>query len=193
LGRELGAAWVIANCLMTFGALAGRVGQLGRAARLFGAGEAFAEARGVPLGFRHYNPYERTVRRVRAALGEDALAAAYAEGRALTLDAAVALALEQTGSGETPPAGVRPLPDGLTPREAEVLGLIAAGLSNREIAETLVVSERTVERHADNIYGKIGARGRSKARQYARAHGLTSPAPAVDTPSGPSGSLTGRQ
>lgn len=63
-------------------------------------------------------------------------------------------------------------PDGLTPREVEVLGLLAEGLSNREIAETLVVSVRTVGRHVDNIYGKIGVHDRGRARQYAREHGL---------------------
>ncbi|MGE0542179.1 MAG: response regulator transcription factor [Dehalococcoidia bacterium] len=64
---------------------------------------------------------------------------------------------------------------GLTPREVEVLGLLAAGLSNREIAEELVVSVRTVGRHVDNIYGKIGVHDRGKARQYAREHNLTRP------------------
>ena len=67
--------------------------------------------------------------------------------------------------------------NGLTAREAEVLGLLAAGLSNREIAESLVVSVRTVGRHVDNIYGKIGVHERSKARQYAHTHGLTTPVP----------------
>ncbi|MGD9891976.1 MAG: response regulator transcription factor [Dehalococcoidia bacterium] len=71
------------------------------------------------------------------------------------------------------------LPDGLTPREAEVLGLLATGLSNREIAETLVISVRTVGRHIDNLYGKIGVHDRVRARQYARAHGLTAAPSAV--------------
>jgi DNA-binding CsgD family transcriptional regulator len=66
---------------------------------------------------------------------------------------------------------------GLTRREVEVLGLLAAGLSHREIATALVVSVRTVGRHIDNLYGKIGARGRSAARQYARAHGLVARLP----------------
>jgi DNA-binding NarL/FixJ family response regulator len=81
--------------------------------------------------------------------------------------------LSAVRSQAIPPRHVSPtFPDGLTPREAEVLALLAAGLSNREIAETLVVSVRTVGRHVDNIYGKIGAHERSKARQYAREHGL---------------------
>ncbi len=76
-----------------------------------------------------------------------------------------------------PPASA--IRDGLTPREVEVLGLLAAGLSNREIAAALVVSVRTVGRHVDNIYGKIGVHERGKARQYAHAHGLIASVPAV--------------
>jgi DNA-binding CsgD family transcriptional regulator len=70
---------------------------------------------------------------------------------------------------------------GLTRREVEVLRLLAAGLSHREIGEQLVVSVRTVGRHIDNIYGKIGARGRGAARRYALEHGLLIPAPATGT------------
>ena len=63
-------------------------------------------------------------------------------------------------------------PDGLTEREVEVLHLIAAGNSNREIARELVLSVRTVERHITNIYAKISARGRADATVYALEHGL---------------------
>jgi DNA-binding CsgD family transcriptional regulator len=63
-------------------------------------------------------------------------------------------------------------PDDLTARETEVLVLIAAGKSNREIAEDLVLSVRTVERHITNIYGKIGARGKADATAYAMRNGL---------------------
>jgi ATP/maltotriose-dependent transcriptional regulator MalT len=63
-------------------------------------------------------------------------------------------------------------PDGLSAREVEVLGLIAAGLTNQEIADRLVLSLRTVERHTVNIYAKIGARGRAEAVAYALRHDL---------------------
>jgi pimeloyl-ACP methyl ester carboxylesterase len=60
----------------------------------------------------------------------------------------------------------------LTPRELEVLALLAGGRSNREIAESLVLSERTVARHIANIYSKIGAHGRVDATTYAVRNGL---------------------
>ncbi|HEX5418249.1 MAG TPA: LuxR C-terminal-related transcriptional regulator, partial [Chloroflexota bacterium] len=63
-------------------------------------------------------------------------------------------------------------PAGLTAREVEVLRLIAAGQSNREIAASLVLSERTVEKHIAHVYAKIGARGRADAVAYAVRRGL---------------------
>jgi DNA-binding NarL/FixJ family response regulator len=65
------------------------------------------------------------------------------------------------------------LPDHLTPREIEVLRLIAAGLSNGEIAAALVVSGATVKTHVNRIFAKIGARDRAQAVRYAFEHGLS--------------------
>ena len=63
-------------------------------------------------------------------------------------------------------------PGGLTPREAEVLGLLAGGRTNKEIAAELVISVHTVERHLATIYGKIGARNRADATAFAHTSGL---------------------
>lgn len=62
----------------------------------------------------------------------------------------------------------------LTEREAEILAFVAAGLSNREIAERLVLSPRTIERHLENLYRKTGARNRAEATAYAFRAGITS-------------------
>jgi DNA-binding NarL/FixJ family response regulator len=63
----------------------------------------------------------------------------------------------------------------LTPRESEVLRLIAAGQSNREIARTLFVSEATVKTHVNRIFAKTGSRDRSQALRYAYTHGYAEP------------------
>lgn len=69
-----------------------------------------------------------------------------------------------------PDAPPQLLPDDLTPREAEVLKLIASGLSNVEIAEALVVSQATVKTHVNRIFYKTGSRDRAQAVRYAYEH-----------------------
>jgi DNA-binding NarL/FixJ family response regulator len=71
-----------------------------------------------------------------------------------------------------PDAPAQSLPDELTPREAEVLKLIASGLSNAEIAEALVVSQATVKTHVNRIFYKTGSRDRAQAVRYAYRHGI---------------------
>jgi DNA-binding NarL/FixJ family response regulator len=96
---------------------------------------------------------------------------AAAEGQAI-LDPAVHARLV-AATGRAPEAvSSRPLPDGLTAREAEVLALIATGRTNAQIAEVLVVSPSTVKTHINNIFAKTGVSDRAHAVQYAYRNGL---------------------
>jgi DNA-binding NarL/FixJ family response regulator len=73
----------------------------------------------------------------------------------------------------SPGARARRPPDGLTIREAEVLSLLASGLSNAEIAQRLYLSHATVKTHINRIFAKTGVRDRAQAVRYAYQHGLT--------------------
>ena len=75
---------------------------------------------------------------------------------------------ESVSISPEPPA----YPDGLTAREVEVLGLLAAGKSNRRIGEDLIISHNTVIRHVSNIYTKANVANRAEATAYALRHGL---------------------
>jgi DNA-binding NarL/FixJ family response regulator len=124
--------------------------------------------------------YEHNLAATRGALTAEQFAAAWAEGQAMSLEEAITYAQETveplhviSAPQETPSGRPAPLePAGLTEREVEVLRLIAAGKSNQEIAEELVLSIRTVERHISNIYEKIGLVGRA-ARAAAAAYALS--------------------
>ena len=82
-----------------------------------------------------------------------------------------------TGAGPGPGSGPGAPPDGLTAREAEVLTLLASGLSNTEIAQRLFLSNATVKTHINRIFAKTGARDRAQAVRYAYQHGMATPAP----------------
>jgi len=94
-----------------------------------------------------------------------------AEAGQAVLDPAVQARLAEMASLPKPAASAA-MPDSLTEREAEVLQLIATGLSNSEIATQLFVSEATVKTHVNRIFAKTGSRDRAQAVAYAHRHGL---------------------
>jgi predicted ATPase/DNA-binding CsgD family transcriptional regulator len=146
-------------------------GQLERAATLLGAVTALARTMGARPGWfpelaAHHEQYEQ---HARTALGERAYQAAFASGERLSLDETVAYAL-----GEPPPRPAAvPLPaDASTPltrREQEVADLVAQGLSNKEIAAKLVISQRTAESHVEHILTKLGVTNRAQVAAWITA------------------------
>ena len=90
---------------------------------------------------------------------------------ALLAAASPAMGAAATPSGPEP-AAVAPPPDGLTQREAEILGLIARGLTNPEIAARLFLSNHTIKTHISRIFAKTGSRDRAAAIGYAHRHGI---------------------
>jgi DNA-binding NarL/FixJ family response regulator len=102
---------------------------------------------------------------------EQALAAV-ARGEA-AIDPAVQHHVVAAVAGSDPAAAPQnELPDGLTPREAEVVSLIAEGLTNAEIAARLFITEATVKSHINHLFGKTGVRDRAQAVTYAYRNGL---------------------
>jgi len=149
------------------------------AARLWGTAEALREAMGTPLPPVYRADYERAVTAARTQLGEKSFAAAWAEGRAMTPEQALAAqgsVMMPMSPPESPPISPTkspPIyPDGLTAREVEVLRLLAQGLTDAQIAEQLVISPRTVNNHLTSIYSKIRVSSRSAATRYAVEHKL---------------------
>ena len=108
----------------------------------------------------------------RAEIGRAVLAAAGGQG---VLDPAVQQRL-LSAAVRAPAAQPDHDPDELTPRESDVLRLIAQGKSNREIARALYVSEATVKTHVNRIFAKTGSRDRTQAIRYAYTHGYADPA-----------------
>jgi len=154
-------------------ALATLEGDPSRAMRLSGAASALEENAGIwafpPIRERH----ERWLGAAQRALSEDARAAAWAEGGRLSIDEMVAHAMEPAvAAGE---AGAGGHGDRLSPREREVLNLLARGASNRQIGEALFVTEHTAKYHVKSLFNKLGAANRAEAVSRAIALGLLAP------------------
>jgi DNA-binding NarL/FixJ family response regulator len=96
-----------------------------------------------------------------------------ARGLSVMDPAVQATLLTAASTGSAPHLGeTRDLPDGLTVREAEILALIARGMTNPEIARALVLSSHTVKSHISRIFAKTSSRERAAATQYAQVHNL---------------------
>ena len=198
--RALGDNEYIALCLEGLGAAIAVPGNVGTlpggqvtrsVVRLWGMAEALREANGITMLLVYRPDYERIVAAVRAQLGEKTFAAEWAQGRKMTLEvgtelaSALLVALEPVTNPEAVPTTLelptdsRPAltpvttyPNDLTPREVEVLRLLAQGLTSAQIAEQLVIGLVTVNSHVRSIYSKLGVSSRSAATRYAIEHHL---------------------
>lgn len=174
----------IAYCLAALAGVYGAMGQPERAAVLFSAGQALSNTISSRLDPADLIEYERNLSAVQARMSPEAWESAWAQGQAMTLIEAVAYALEgttpagQSSEGTAPLMSTRPLtmPDaalesdnlaGLSTRELEVLRLVAAGLTDNQVAEQLIISPRTVHRHLSSIYSKLGVSSRTAAVRLA--------------------------
>ena len=169
-----------ANPLEDLADVAGATAHATTAARLYGLAESLRERLGVPMWPAYRAEYDREVDIARNALSADQFQAAWREGRSLTVEAAVAEAkslaealasgTDSADSAKEPRATHRL--HGLTARELDVLRLLAAGNSNRAIADALFISVTTVKWHVRSIMDKLDLRSRTAIAAWAHRHDL---------------------
>ncbi|NOK62448.1 MAG: hypothetical protein GFH27_549293n182 [Chloroflexi bacterium AL-W] len=176
LFQELGGRHFMAICFEGIADLAAIQGNHICAARLFGVAATLRETLHAYLAPIHRADHEDKLAQARSDIDPHVWEAAWTEGQMLTLQQAVAEAQTIVNEGFTKPTEVNSISSvRLTPRERQVIALIARGYSNRAIAEELVITERTAEIHVGNILGKLGVSTRAQAAVYAVAQGLVAP------------------
>jgi DNA-binding CsgD family transcriptional regulator/tetratricopeptide (TPR) repeat protein len=173
IARNMATTWIIAFSLEGLAETVVAQGKPVWAARLWGTEEFLRETAGMPLPAAWHPDYEHSVAAARAALGEQAFSALWAAGRTLSLEQVLADRepvpfLLPSRAAVPPPASAA----GLTPREMDVLRLLAQGLTSAQIAEQLVIGLVTVNSHVRSIYSKLGVTSRSAATRYAIEHHL---------------------
>jgi predicted ATPase/DNA-binding CsgD family transcriptional regulator len=175
LARELGVQFYICEVIERIAALLATGDDPAGAARLFGAAETLRQAIGSPPLLPDRDDAASGIAAARAALGEEAFAAAWAAGRALAAEDAVTEALARTAPA--PPArqdrqlAASSAAPALTAREQEVLALLSHRLTDFEIAERLFISPRTVNSHVSRVIEKLGADNRRDAAAIAARYG----------------------
>jgi predicted ATPase/DNA-binding CsgD family transcriptional regulator len=156
-----------AEWLAEVAVLAEATGELESGARFAGAAQTMREAVGHAFLLPERAVYERAEQSIRERLGDERLAPAWQEGAAMPIQRATAEATAFLDRVRTPVTAAEPdraqSPFGLTARERDVLRLLAAGKSDREIAESLFIGVRTVETHVSNLLAKLGASNRAEA------------------------------
>jgi predicted ATPase/DNA-binding CsgD family transcriptional regulator len=172
IARELANPMLTAYALDGLAGVAATQKHAQRALRLGGAAARLRESVGASLYRAEQESLARKLQPAWRLLSDEPGAAAWAQGQAMSEDEAFAFALEPAEPGTAAATREQGL---LTPREREVAELIACGQSNREIAQRLVITLSTTERHVANILSKLALRSRTEAALWAVAHGLVFP------------------
>lgn len=162
--------YMIAEIWLGLACVAAGRGQHRRAARLFGVVIGMDETQGTPSMSANDPVIQRCIALARGRLDDDAWTAAVNEGRQFPLEELFDYAMARDVELDPPAQAIARYK--LTTREVEVLRLVAAGKSNRRIAGILFLSERTVERHIENIYRKLDLHNRAEATAFALHHNL---------------------
>ena len=171
--QALGERLWIAVCLEAIATDLSAMGWAAPASRVLGAAAGVRTAIGLPTWFADQGALARTRDGARAALGEAGFTAAWAAGAAAPLAEVIAEAVELAASAasrprvEPPEAGAAWPAGHLTPRELEVLRLLAEGRSNPEIGTVLSISHRTVAGHVEGIFRKLEVDSRAAAAAIA--------------------------
>jgi serine/threonine-protein kinase PknK len=159
----------VAECLIGIGATAAARGDAPRAMQLFAAGEARLAAANLELWPSNRRDYERWRRVASEILGADARERAWSTGGEMAIDDAIALA--RTGPPVTAKA-TRPSLGSLTPRETDVARLVVSGLTNRQIGQALVITEKTAANHVQRVLDKLGVHSRTQLAARSASLGL---------------------
>ena len=171
LVRDSGDRRFLANTLAGIADLLIAQGFAERGVRVHAAAQALRDQFGLGIEAWQQDRHERAMLRAEAMFPPERLERARQAGRSLTIEEVIGEAL--VPSPTNPPRPALPAPDiELTPREVEVLRLVAAGLQDRQIAETLFIAPRTASFHVANLLAKLGVDSRSAAAAYAVRNGL---------------------
>jgi non-specific serine/threonine protein kinase len=170
VSAELGNEADVVHCLEGLASVARAEGRIARAALLWGAAEALLKEIEAMYTYVPDRSLDRNQVTARALIDEAAWEAAWEEGWTMTTEQAIEYALNHSATPET--VTFEKYPAGLSVREAEVLRLVATGLTNSEVAGKLFLSSRTVDWHLGSIYRKLGLHSRAEATRFAIEHGL---------------------
>jgi predicted ATPase/DNA-binding CsgD family transcriptional regulator len=164
--------------LETLAWMAAELGQHKRAACLLGAAEHVRDESTLTLIELFREQHQRSVSLIVHGIGQEGFDAAFARGRAMTIDEGVAFAVQNNQPSKVAPAAKPRSQALLTGRQLDVARLVAQDLSNKQIADRLFLSERTVETHITNILNKLGLNSRTQISHWItdlNEPGLTAP------------------